>query len=29
MTEKEFIEYAKVLPPRKATETEENESVGN
>ena len=29
MTEKEFIEHAKVLPPRKATETQENESAGN
>lgn len=29
MTEKEFIEHAKVLPARKVTETEENESAGN
>lgn len=27
MTEKEFIKHAKILPPRKTTETEENEST--
>lgn len=27
MTEKEFIKHAKILPPRKTAETEENESA--
>lgn len=27
MTEKEFIEHAKILPPRKTAKTEENEST--